>query len=107
MNEIKFGLNARTDVDFLRAQLATAGMRYELGWQWVGRERHGVLRIFKDISSSEALVSVLFRRNTWAWGSGDRKLGQVHTGSNRHLAVVAAIEQLKLHRGVLPPAKCS
>ncbi|MFL9906827.1 hypothetical protein [Paraburkholderia sp. RL17-337-BIB-A] len=64
----------------------------QLTWQWVGRQRHGVLTITKD---GKPLFSERFARSTQTWGRGDENFDLVRTGSNKHLAVMHAVSVLR------------
>ncbi|MBC8752587.1 hypothetical protein [Paraburkholderia podalyriae] len=83
---------ARMSVDRLRRLAASNDLQLQLTWQWVGRQRHGVLTVTKD---GKSLFSERFARATQMWGRGDETFDLVRTGSNKHVAVIHALEALK------------
>lgn len=91
---------ARMSVDALKRLAANNDVHAQITWQWVGRHRHGVLTLTKD---GKSLFSERFARSTQIWGRGDETLDLVRTGSNKHVAVIRALEALQSLFG--PPNK--
>lgn len=90
----------RQDLNRFFELLKSKGCHYCLGWCWEGgstgrrgANRDGVLSVY----SSEGLrvIRVQFERSTMSWGAGDDELNRLRDGSNRHYAVLEAIDELK------------
>lgn len=91
---------ARQDVDLFHRLLDEKGFNYDILWHWEGgstgrrgANRDGVLCVYDR--KWNRLFRVQFERSSVSWGPGDVALNRVHTGSNRHRAVMEAIDTLK------------
>lgn len=83
---------ARMSVDTLQRLARDYGLDLQLTWQWVGRERHGVLTVTK---ADRVLFSERFARSTRVWGPGDENFDLVRTGGHKHKAVMHAVRALR------------
>lgn len=86
---------SQTTARFL-ACLKRYDLDYGITWQWAGRVRHGVLEVFHNhLGPCDGnVLAQAFERNTALWEDSDCRIGTVHTGSPKHLAVRAALQQL-------------
>jgi hypothetical protein len=77
--------------------LAANNLSYYISWRWEGWRKHGVIGITEKCEWYE-LPPVLereeFSRASSKWGSKDRTLGRVRTGSPKHSAILALYQRL-------------
>lgn len=76
------------------------GLNWAITWFWCERRKHGRLLV-RDPETCSLVVRLDYARSTSIWTGSDSYIDRgVRTGSPRHLAILAAIEQIKGWREV-------
>lgn len=77
--------------------LADNNLAYYISWRWEGWRKHGVVGIMPKCEWYALLPAIdreEFSRASSTWGTNDRTLGRVRTGSPKHLAILALYKRL-------------
>jgi hypothetical protein len=92
-------IGAGKDLDRFFDLLEKHGLKYDIRWRWEGgstgrrgANRDGVLLIYRG---DERIFHAQYERSSIRWTHGDCTLERLHEGSNRHYAVLDAINAMQ------------
>jgi hypothetical protein len=84
----------------LSVELNGKGHTLKIEWKWNGRNRHGVVNIINRAGS--CIYSGEYPRSETRWDENDELLTSCNRGSNKHLALIAALAFIR----TLPRRRC-